>query len=292
MTIVCATHFTDTSLAAVKVAAQLARTHREPLWLLNVMPHPDCADGREIDVAISSALALEAARLATEGLVVSTATVFGRLDRAAQQVCSAKKATLLVVGDSNRTLGPLSVGPLDRFADGLGVPSLIVRDAEPFMAWAAGTAPLKVMLAMDGTWKSSAAREWIIRLAAFGPIDLVASYLWWPKDERQRRAWALIAPRLAEQSLSRLPSNVKYRVRLEVAGPQIGAKLLALANSDRADVFVLGTHPHRGPRGQQWSVSHELLALAPMSVACIPDPMPQQQLPPQAPDRGGLRVAS
>lgn len=292
MTIVCATHFTDSTLAAVKVASQLARTHREPLWLLNVMPHPE-GDGQEQDVAISSALALEAAKLASEGIVVHTATVFGSLQHAAREVCAAKNASLLVLGDSNHTLGPLVVGPLDRFADGIGVPSLIVRDAAPFAAWAAGEASLKVMLAMDATWKSSTAREWIVRLAAFGPIDLVASYLWWPKDERQPRAWALVAKRLqAEAAFSGLPSNVKYRVRLEVAGPLIGARLLALANADRADVFVLGTHPHRGPRGQQWSVSHELLAVAPMSVACVPDPTPPTPRVSRDSEQHGFLVAS
>ncbi len=265
MTIVCATHFTDLSLAAVKVAAQLAKTHREPLWLLNVMPYPEGSVGAENDVAAS---------VREMGIVVNTSTVFGPLDRAAREVCLAKRASLLVVGDSNRTLGTLVVGPLDRFADGVGVPSLIVRDAAPFAAWAAGTAPLKVMLAIDGTWKSSAAREWIIQLAAFGPIDLVASYLWWPKDERQPHPWALVARRIeGEAAFAGLPSNVKCRVRLEAGGGRIGPQLLDLANSNHADVFVLGTHPHRGPCGRQWSVSHELLALAPMSVACVPDPI-------------------
>jgi len=34
----------------------------------------------------------------------------------------------------------------------------------------------------------------------------------------------------------------------------------------------MGTHPHleRGPIGRLWSVSREVLSLAPMSVACVP----------------------
>ncbi len=289
MTIICATHFTDTSLEAVKVAAQLAKTHREPLWLLNVMPHARAVGGKE-DVLISQSLAAEAARLASDGVVVNTATVFGPLDREVKQVCDAKKATLLVVGDSQNVLAPLVVGPLDRFADHIGVPCLVVRDAAPFLAWAAGTAPLKVAMAMDGKWKSAAAREWIIKMAAYGAIDLVASYLWWPKDERRRRAWAMVAPRLeAETSFAKLPTNVRYRVRLEAADPKLGPKLLALANADQADVVLLGTHAHRGPCGQQWSVSHELLAVAPMSVACVPDSTARPAVAAVA--RPGLRVA-
>ena len=68
-----------------------------------------------------------------------------------------------------------------------------------------------------------------------------------------------------------LPANVNSRVRLEVGGPKLGVQLLALAKTNHADIFVVGTHPHRGPCGQQWSVSHEVLALAPMSVVCVPD---------------------
>ncbi len=271
MTIICATHFTDTSLEAVKVAAQLARTHREALWLLNVMPHAASA-GREDDVAVTGALLAEATRLASEGLVVNTASVFGPLTAAVKQVCDAKRASLLVVGDSGQTLAPLVVGPLDRFAHTIGVPALFVRKADSFLKWASGTAPLRVAMAMDGNWKSAAAREWIIRLASYGPIDLVAAYLWWPKDEAKPKSWAKVTPRLeADTSFSRLPSNVRYRMRLEPGDLTVGARLLATAQADRADLFVLGTHPHRGPCGQQWSVSHEVLATAPMSVACVPD---------------------
>ncbi len=284
MTIICATHFTDTSLEAVKVAAQLARTHREALWLLNVMPHAATAGGED-DVAVTGALLTEASRLAREGLVVNTATVFGPLMKAVKEVCEAKRASLLVVGDVDQTLAPLVVGPLDRFADNIGVPALIVRKADSFLKWASGAAPLKVAMAMDGNWKSAAAREWIIRLASYGPIELVASYLWWPRDEAKPKSWAKVTPRLeADTSFTRLPSNVRYRVRLEVGDAKVGTRLLARAQADEADVFVVGTHAHRGPRGQQWSVSHEVLATAPMSVACVPDAAARLAAAPASPD--------
>lgn len=283
MTIVCATHFSDSSFAAVKVAGQLARNHHEPLWLIDIVP-PAC--GKESDAAISPALAREAAELSGQGIEVNTAALFGPLARAVRQFCSSKRAGLLVVGDSQQTLGPLIVGPLDRFADRISLPVLIVRDSKPFDAWASGACPLRVMLALDRTWRSAAAREWIARLAEYGAIDLVASYLWWPKDENERRAWASTPGEHpdyarsqrswveAEAAFSGLPSNVKRRVRLEAGRPHLGPQLLRLATAEHVDVVVLGTQPHRGPVGQQWSVSHEVLALAPMSVACIPEPVP------------------
>jgi nucleotide-binding universal stress UspA family protein len=271
MTIVCATHFSDSSLSAVNVAAQLARTHHEPLWLVHVVPHPSGQADVGLDARLSDALAAKAAELSSKGLVVNTAAVFGSLDRAARQVCAAKKASLLVIGDTQHALGPLVVGPLDRFADGVGVPVLVVRDEKPFAAWASGAAPLKVTFALDRTFSSAAACAWIVRLAAYGAIDLVASYLWWPKHADEQDA-SLVELRFeAEAAFAMLPSNVKLTVKLQEAEPAIGPRLLSLATHHQADVLLLGTHPHRGPVGQQWSVSHEALALAPMSVACVPD---------------------
>jgi nucleotide-binding universal stress UspA family protein len=285
MTIVCATHFSDTSFAAARVAAQLAKTHREPLWLIEILaPTSTSVTGSSSAAPVSAGLAKEAAAAAKLGVAVSTATVFGPLVRAARQFCTEKQAGLMVVGDPDRTLGPLVVGPLDRFADRLSVPVLIVRDSQPFEAWASGSAPLRVMVALDRTWHSTSACEWIAGLAKYGAIDLFASYLWWPKDENERRAWSVTSgqsPNRAESqrlwtdaanAFGSLPANVRRRVRLEAGRPHVGPQLLKLATAEHVDVFVLGTHAHRGPVGQQWSVSHEVLALAPMSVACIPEP--------------------
>ncbi|MBS1154008.1 MAG: Universal stress protein [Myxococcaceae bacterium] len=302
MTIVCAIHFSDSSLAAVKVAARLARTHREPLWLVEVVPFlPLGSSGPPSDLTLSPALVREAAALARDGIVVNTAVICGPLDRAVERFCSAKGPALLVVGDSQQTLAPLIVGPLDRFADRLSVPVLIIRDSKPFEAWASGTAPLRVMLAVDRTWKPEAACEWIAGLAAYGAIELVASYLWSPKDESERRAFVARSGRVGGHALSEqlwveaqavlggLPPNVTRQVRLQASGAQVGSQLLRMATVEHADVFVLGTHPHSGPVGQQWSLSHELLALAPMSVACVPDPV---MLPTRQHDDHRFRAAS
>ena len=289
MTIVCATHFSDTSLAAVTVAAQLARTHREPLWLVHVAPHPsEHADA--LDAPLSAALAVHAAELSSKGLVVNTAAVFGSLGAAARQFCAAKKASLLVVGDTQHALGPLVVGPLDRFADDVGVPMLVVRDEKPFAAWASGQSPLKVTFALDRTWSSTAACEWVARLANYGAIELIASYTWWPKNEEERQASMVELRFEAEAVLAGLPSNVKLTVKLQAGNEKLGVNLLNFAAAHHADVLLLGTHRHRGPVGQQWSMSHEALALAPMSVACVPDGV-SQTASLIAPDRG-FRVAS
>jgi nucleotide-binding universal stress UspA family protein len=72
-----------------------------------------------------------------------------------------------------------------------------------------------------------------------------------------------------ESALSALPNNVKHRIHLEMGVGRIADHLLALANEEQVDVIVLGTHRRRA-LGRLFSVSHHVLALAPMAVACIP----------------------
>ena len=94
MTIVCATHFSDLSLAAVRVAAQLSRTHGEELWLVEIVP-PGAAG---VGLTISAALAKEAAVHAAAGGVVHTEALAGPLAGAVERFCAARHAGLLVLG--------------------------------------------------------------------------------------------------------------------------------------------------------------------------------------------------
>lgn len=280
MTIVCATHFTDSSFGAVKVAAGLARRHSQPLWLVSVLPTSTPGDAAQ-QVA-HDALLLEAAALSTDGVDVQTTTLIGPIGTTVNQFCLQKKATLLVVGDTSHDTSRMFAGTLDTFAYDTALPLLVVRDFKPLEAWTKGTAPLKVMLALDHTWSSVVARDWIGRLAEYGPIDLVAAHVWWPADEYERRGMTAPSVEEAHAGLSKLmndeiaaalrglPANVTHRVHLEMSKGHIAEQLLALAGSDLVEVLVLGTNPHHGPIGLLKSVSHDVLMNAPMSVACVP----------------------
>lgn len=71
-------------------------------------------------------------------------------------------------------------------------------------------------------------------------------------------------------ALRELPANVKHRVHLEIGLKHVGDRLLALSVAEQVDMFVVGTHPDRGPLARLWSVSRDVLGLAPMSVVCVP----------------------
>ncbi len=280
MTIVCATHFTDSSFAAVKVAVGLARRHRQPLWLVSVLPARSADD--QTQQVVNDALLLEAAALTTDGVTVQTAVLHGEIEKTVNDFCVAKNALLLVVGDTSQSTSRMLAGTLDRFAFDTRLPLLVVRDFKPLEAWTTGKSPLKVMLALDHTWSSIIARDWITRLAEYGPIDLVAAQVWWPGDEYTRRGLPVPPPDEGHAGLSKLmheetagalktlPSNVTHRVHLVIGKGHVAEQLQALAIEEHAEVLVLGTTPHHGPINLLRSVSHDLLMNAPMSVACVP----------------------
>lgn len=290
MTIVCATHFTGSSSEAVTVAAHLARRTGQPLWLVCVLPGRPLGDGRSPRAkAASDALHLDAKRLREQGLLVQVALLHGKVERAVGQQCRAVNAQLLVVGDSSRTRSPLFATPVDRLASGVSVPLLVVRSRKPFEAWARGERPLKVLLGTDSTWSAAAAREWLTGLAAYGPLDVLATHLWDPAQEHARHhgerpmldadvvVLAELLKRDVRAALVGLPPNVTSRVQLEVGRAHVGEQLLTIAAREQVDLMALGTHPQRGLLARLASVSHEVLLDSLMSVALVPTEGPSAE---------------
>jgi nucleotide-binding universal stress UspA family protein len=290
MTIVCASRFTEESSFAVNVAADLALKHGQRLCLVHVLPRGAVPSwGDFLDAAATNALENEAKALSARGIKVEIALLHGKLEQALHAYCLEVSARLLVVGDTAKRVSPLLAGTLDRLAYQVEAPLLVVRDPRPFNAWVKGNAPLKLMLALDRTSSSAIARDWISRLAEYGDIDLVAARIWWPLEEYERRHMQLpsledghaelakVMRKETEAALGGLPKNVKHRIHLEVGERRVAEHLLALANEEQVDLVVLGTHRRRA-LGRLWSVSHHALALAPMSVACIPATVPVADL--------------
>lgn len=279
MTIVCATHFTQSSVDAVHVAAMLAFRTKQKLWLCCVLP--GAAD--KSDDATNAQLAAEAAALKEAGVEVETALLHGQLERSLGRLCRDVAAQLLVVGDTGHMSNGVFATPIDRIAEGVSVPTLVVKSARPFEPWALGQKALKVLLAIDHTWSSMLARNWITRLAEYGSLEVIATHVWSPDDEATRHGKASppsdedkasMAEKLmtdAHAALRGLPENVTTRVQLEVGRGNIGALLMDIAAREQVDVMVLGTHPHRGLLGRLTSVTHEVITNGLMSIALVPD---------------------
>lgn len=282
MAIVCATHFTQSSIDALHVAAMLAFRTRQKLWLCCVVPGTASSD----DDAKHSQLENEATALREAGVDVETALLHGQLERSLGRLCHDVAAQLLVVGDTSHMRNGAFATPVDRIAEGVSVPTLVVKSARPFEAWALGQKPLKVLLAIDHSWSSMLARNWLTSLAGYGALDVVATHVWSPDEEAARHGKAsppsdaeteAMSAQLVDDThaaLRGLPTNVQTRVQLEVGRGNVGALLLSLAAREQVDVMVLGTHPHRGLLGRLTSVTHEVLTNGLMSIALVPDESP------------------
>jgi nucleotide-binding universal stress UspA family protein len=285
MTIACATHFSDSSNAAVRVAGQLALHASERLVLASVLPMNQFSDslGARQEAEISRQLETSAAPLRARGVKVDTLVVHGSLDLALRRLCAATSAQLMVVGDSHGPFTTFFGSAAERLAWELPVPILLVRSPAPFDAWARVEAPLRVMLAIDHTWSSALAREWMSTLADYGAIDLIATHIWSPTQEYARRGLALshedrdhetLAVLLraeTEASLELLPRAVSHRIILEIGRGNVAQQLIEVASREHVDLIVLGTHLKHGLLGLLNSVSHEVLSRTTMSVAFIPE---------------------
>lgn len=282
MSILCATRFSEESSPAVDAAAALARAHREPLELIHVAPSGLLrAFADRFNEVAATALKAEAARLTKEGTTVVTRQLSGRLEEVLAAHAAKVGARAVVVGDTVERGTSMLASTLDKLALALSVPLLIVRDARPFSAWARGDAQLKVLLAMDKTTSAAVARDWVAQLAKFGPIELVATSIFWPLREYERRGLPVPPPEEGHltivntvkaeltAALTGLPSNVTTRVRLEMGLGHTAEQLVEVANDEQVDLVLLGTH-RRTALSRLWSVSHHVMLQAPMAVACVP----------------------
>ncbi|HSP80919.1 MAG TPA: universal stress protein [Myxococcaceae bacterium] len=307
MTILCATHFSEAAQGAATAAAELARRLDVPLFLVHVLS-PDLvrAFGQPLQETALAALRDEVQRLEKLGARVSHELVQGEPAESLARLAEEKGATLVV------TAAPTSASPflglggtVDRLAQSLPVPLLVVREAAPFEAWAKGERPLKVMLGVDRSLPFEAAREWVKGLRRHGPVEVVAGRVYWPHEEYQRMglphplAFQDVTPELRqalEHEVRTLVAPLEgegqpVRVRLELGVGRIADHLVALAAEEQVDVLVVGTH-HRRALGKLWSVSHHALRLAKMSVASVPVLAGERGVPQHIPTLRSVLVAT
>ncbi|NMO18079.1 universal stress protein [Pyxidicoccus fallax] len=287
MSIVCATNFSDAALSASTIAAMLAKKAGETLRLVHVL-NPDSARafGASLRGAAEAALDDQVKRLEKLGAKVERALLVGEPAVAVQEYVREQRASLVVTSAPSHDAPFLGVGgTVDRLAQTLLVPLLVVREPGPLEAWARGERPLKVLLGVDRSLPFEAARDWVRGLRKWGAVELVGGRVYWPEEEYQRLGlahplvFADVTPdlRLAlEKETAALMAPLATaegqvpRTVLEAGVGRIADHLVELATREKADVLVVGTH-HRRALGRLWSVSHHVLRLAHnMSVACVP----------------------
>ena len=280
--IICGTDFSENAKMAADVAAALAKRLGVPLRLIHAsaIPRAPLTDEH---------LRAEAQRLHDAGADLTAEVIEGYPDRVLTEVARRHTARLVVISSlgSHPAMERWLLGSVaQRTAESAVAPTLIVREAAPFEAWARGERALKVFVGADFTASSDAALRWVAELRQFGPCEVVAGYADWPPEEAARLgvsgqpgllanppALQSVLERDLREKVSRVLGEELIQVRVVATWGRADAPLVEMATAAQADLVVVGTHQWRGlDRLRHGSVSRDILQSAPMSVACVPTP--------------------
>lgn len=290
--ILCGTDFSENARRAAIAAAALAKRLGAPLLLVHAGGLPaESVTQKFYDAQRASMrerLHEEGERLRALGATVEETVADGAPDEVLVQLAQQRQARLLVVSSlgvgapARWLLGSVA----ERTAESSPVPTLVVRDAPPFEAWARGERALKVFVGTDFTATSDAALRWVAELRQLGPVEVIAGYVDWPPEEAARlgvsgplglrgnpAAMQGVLERDLQEKVARLLGGENVRVAVRGNWGRADIPLIEMAIEAQADLIVVGTHQWHGlSRLRHGSVSRGILHHAPMSVACVPVP--------------------
>jgi len=288
MPVVCGVDFSTWSSSAAVTAASLAGRTNELLYLVHVLePHVERMEASafaKVQSLLHERLNGEIARL--EELTkapIEAAVLPGEVAEAVKQFAIDKKANLIVVGSAGHGASALVKlgGSSERLASGCDIPVLVVREPDSMAAWAQGKG-LRVILGFDDSEASMSALRWVEALRKLAPVDVVLGRVYY-QDEAHRQyglsrrfSYTDADPRvesLIERDLKAHVPTMKgsgeliYRAKLAVG--RVADHLLELAEAERCQLVVVGTHGRQG-LARMWSVSAAALHLSRMSVLVVP----------------------
>ncbi len=318
MPIVCGTDFSERARSAIDVAVALApRLEAAEVWLVHVLDPTtgslDLEAQRALEAAARRRLADEvarvAARLGDTGVRVSHAIVVGPTSDALHGFAEEKKARLVVVASQGHSASFIYRigGTSERLAESSRSPVLVVRDESPFAAWANGDRPLRVLLAVDWSRSCDAAIRWVKQLRASSPVDVVVGYVYasglrgdgpdryglpgrHPLVERDPEAEAFLVRDLKAR-VGDLGGRGEVGFRLQLGLGRLGDHLLELAEVERVDLIVMGTHHRRG-LARLSSVAAVTLHHSRTSVAIVPVPESELLAPQEVPSIRRVLIAT
>jgi nucleotide-binding universal stress UspA family protein len=297
--IICGTDFSDPAGRAADVAALLARAVGQPLRLIHAAPAAT-ERGRPPLAPIRDRLRREAARLRRHGVTVDDALRTGHADEVLVAAARETGARLIVVASQGTRAAerPMLGSVSERTAEAASAPTLVIRSADPFLAWLRGTRPLAVLVAFDFTVTADAALRWVSELTRVAPCTFTVAYANAPQDAERFGVSSAgadgVNPPLVQSALEQAlratiaaalgDTDVRLVVQPRHLRPDLALVQIALETG--ADLVVTGTHQHRGI-ARLWSpsVSRGLLHRAPSSVAVVPAAAVQGRVPRVAPLR-------
>jgi nucleotide-binding universal stress UspA family protein len=287
MTILCGVDFSEASRVAVRAAAALAALSREDILLIHAAEYSEATEGAVDLLALQrDRIRRKAEKLRERGLRAAVLVTPGVPDEVLLSASRQHSARCIVIGAfghrKHRT--PELGSHADRLAHRAHLPVLVVRDAAPFEAWAAGERSLKVRIGLDLSGETPPAVAWLAELCRLGSCEVTGTHLYWPPREWGRLGLSGVRPflspepdvtRAVERDLEVYRAALRGAARVDLSVEpnlgSLGARLAALASDHGDDLIVIGSRS-RGTLRRWWegSVSRSVLENASTSVVCVP----------------------
>lgn len=283
MSIICGTDLSQASLGALQVARALAAQRGDgEVVLVHVVDDEPSKDAR---IALRARLEAQAQTAGTPP--VRTELIVGPADESLVGFAETEGSDLIVIAAQSHTersftrLGATAAQVIAR----THVPVIVVRDPAPWLAFARGDKPLKILLGIDDSATCDLGIQWTLALGKRGPIEVVLGAIYYPDDAAAHygvpaRSMVESDPeieRLMERDLVRrfagssapgtASPGVTARARRGLG--RIGDHMIELARAEQVDAIVVGTGQKTG-LGRLGSVSSVVVQDAPESVVCVP----------------------
>lgn len=295
MAIICGTDLSPASSSALEVARALAAQRGDAEVILIHVVDPEAAragDDAELDELHELDAHVRAViGAAPTGPQVRTELLVGPPDQMLVQFAETSGSDLIVIAaqsasDRSSRLGSTAAQIIAR----THVPVIVVRDPAPWIAFARGRAPLKVLLGIDDSATCDLGIQWTLLLGTRGPLDVVLGAIYYPDDAAAHYGLPVYSMVEADPEIERLirrdlvrrfagsaasaaaalgapPPGITARARRGLG--RIGDHMIELARDENVDVIVVGTGQKTG-LGRLGSVSSVIVQDAPQSVVCVP----------------------
>lgn len=283
MSIICGTDLSQASLGAFAVARALAAQHGDrEVVLVHVV------DGEPSKDALAALRARLEAQARTAGTPPArTELIVGPADETLVGFAETEGSDLIVIAAQSHAdrsftrLGATAAQVIAR----THVPVIVVRDPAPWLAFARGDKPLKILLGIDDSATCDLGIQWTLALGKRGPLEVVLGAIYYPDDaaahyglpargmverdpEIERLMERDLVRRFAGSAPAGTPSpGVTARARRGLG--RIGDHMIELARAEQVDAIVVGTGQKTG-LGRLGSVSSVIVQDATESVVCVP----------------------
>jgi len=290
--IICGTDFSENAAEAVTAATALAKKYHKSLVLLHAADQFNAHGDNKAELSLHlrparERLKQEVAKCSTSLDGVGGEVLHGQFaEDALLDFAAEYPVDLIVVSAVSKTaFDHWTIGSVsEKVAATAPVPTLTVRSAKPFEAWARGEHKLKIFVAADFSTHSDAALRWVGELRNLGPCEVTVVYMASQSDETKRLGidkeqgadeskisiQAILERDLREKATPILGKK-PFEILVRASAGKVDFQIVDLAIKNQADLLIVGIHQRQGfTQLARGSLSRGILRHAPMSVLCVP----------------------